>query len=308
MRLVLLLFGATSIGYCGSLDLNGLPFRPSAPITWAVTNHLPNSIWVLKSVPRPFSEIAISNAMAIGSFSPLNRIKSEEKGLLHFQDNRDKTYMTRYLKMSPLNGAISYYNGRADGKKIENVPTFEQAEKLAMDYFRRLGADTNQVLSKPISRTESTTRSLDKKTGREGQPTVKGRGIMLYRQIHGIEISGSWFHIEFVTDAKIPTLEMHWRNFEDARSYPVANANQLMQWVKAGMAVNPSPVPIPIEEINRAQKLTITKVTPYYLGDPHNQPQEFVYPFAEIEMVAENGNSKTTFRLHCPIIETKSAK
>src|SRR6266487_5105165 len=211
MRFFTLLFGASFIGYYGyadSLKLTGEPFRPMPPIVWAATNNtLPTTIWVLKCVPKPFSEMAISNAMAIGSFKPLNLMKSQEKGLLHFQDNRDKTYMTRFLKISSLNGAISYYNGRVEGKKIENVPTFEEAEKLAKDYFRSLGGDTKQILPKPISRTESTMRSLDRKTGKEGEGRVIRRGVIFYRQMHEIQVSGgSSFVIQFVSNAKIPSL------------------------------------------------------------------------------------------------------
>jgi hypothetical protein len=61
----------------------------------------------------------------------------------------------------------------------------------------------------------------------------------------------------------------------------------------------------------KAKAFTITKITPYYgegvLGEvPTNDVSpEIVTPFAELEAVADFGNSKTTVRLLSPIITSE---
>ena len=61
----------------------------------------------------------------------------------------------------------------------------------------------------------------------------------------------------------------------------------------------------------KAKAFTITNITPYYgegvFGEvPTNDvPPEFVTPFAELEAVAEFGNSNATVRLLSPIISSE---
>jgi hypothetical protein len=66
-----------------------------------------------------------------------------------------------------------------------------------------------------------------------------------------------------------------------------------------------------IKMLAKAKAFTITKITPYYgegvLGEvPTNDVSpEIVTPFAELEAVADFGNSKTTVRLLSPIITSE---
>jgi hypothetical protein len=167
-----------------ALRLEGEPFRTTAPLTWMATNRLPATLMIYKVSGQAFSPSVLSNAMAIGSFRAINRVTPVEKGLWHFQDKQDKTYMTRYLKVSPMQGWVRYYDGKAKGFPVEGVPTWERAESLAMDYLERLGGDTNQV-GRNTSRVEGTTTSFDGKGGEATNKVVHSRGLILYRQIDG---------------------------------------------------------------------------------------------------------------------------
>src|SRR6267154_6143952 len=83
----------------GQPALEGEPFSTKAAVIWAATNSLPSTFGVYEA-DSYFKQSAISNAMTIGGFKPINLIPSSDKALLHFQDNRDRTYMTRFLKIS----------------------------------------------------------------------------------------------------------------------------------------------------------------------------------------------------------------
>jgi hypothetical protein len=302
MLCVLLAVGSIAMhSLAEPLRLDGKAYHPNAPIIWAATNTLPQSFVVYKVVPQSLSQAVISNAMAIGSFKPLNLIPSTDKALLHFQDNRDKTYMTRFLKIAPAQGWMSYYDGRTGGMPVKGVPTFEEADRLAMDYLRRLGGDPNQLAVKPRPRIEGTTTSFDKKGGHETNKVVHARGIILYREIDKIQLMGKCFSIEFGNNAKPSMFELNWKNLQPQHRYAIASSEKIINWIKAGKAVNPDFEPILIQ----AKTLAVTKITPLYLGDIGGVAQEIIYPFAQLEVVANAGTTnQVNFFLHCPIIET----
>jgi hypothetical protein len=63
-----------------------------------------------------------------------------------------------------------------------------------------------------------------------------------------------------------------------------------------------------------AQTFTITKITPYYsegiFGEvpTNDMPPKFVTPLAELEAVADFGNSNTTVRLLSPILSSEVSR
>jgi hypothetical protein len=285
-----------------SLRLEGEPFHPNVPIAWAATNYQSKSVAVYKTIQQAFPQTVISNAMAIGSFKPINLIQSQDKSLMLFQDHRDKSEMTRFLKISPLRGWINYYNGRAEGTPIKGVPTFEEAEILATDYLQRLGVEPNHIIPKPWPRTEKTITSFDKKGGHETNKVVSMRGVFLFRQIDGIQIVGNSFRIEFGNDAKPFSFEFSWPALQPLRRYQSANPGEIMRWMKAGRAVDPNPNTHPIE----AKAFTIAKAILLYQGNVEGVAQDIIYPFAQIEMLADTGTNNVTFTVNCPIIDTDS--
>ena len=69
-----------------------------------------------------------------------------------------------------------------------------------------------------------------------------------------------------------------------------------------------------IKALANAKTFTITKITPYYsegiFGEvPTNDvPPEFVTPLAELEAVADFGNSNATVRLLSPILSSEVSR
>ncbi len=132
---------------------------------------------------------------------------------------------------------------------------------------------------------------------------VTSRGIMLCRQIDGIELSDS-FLIEFGNDSAVATLKMNWRSLKPYQRYKTARPNEITDWIKAGRAVvfpdvnGDDSVPV------QAKKFTITKATPVYLS---RNAQGFVFPSVDLEVVADIGSTNaTTFYLNCPILSTNT--
>ena len=100
---------------------------------------------------------------------------------------------------------------------------------------------------------------------------------------------------------------------ERRESQPIANPQDIIRCIQAHKTFV---LPTPDEEdyfarlkkLANANKLTITKITPYYgegvFGEvPTNDaPCNVATPFAELEAVAEFGNSNASVRLLSPII------
>jgi hypothetical protein len=65
-----------------------------------------------------------------------------------------------------------------------------------------------------------------------------------------------------------------------------------------------------IKSLSNAKKFTVTKVTPYYgegiYGEmpTNNEPAKYLTPIAELEVIADLGNSNTSVRLLSPIISS----
>ena len=308
-RTILALALAAAPSFAESSPLEGEPFRPAAPVFWAApTNDLPTTLMVYKVVPQQFSKEVMSNILAITSFKPRALKLSPDKKTMHWEDNRGGA-MRRRLTISPALGWIDYLDTKAveiSTNAAKGVPSFEEVERLALEYCRRLGGDTNQLAMHPTSRTYNHRTLFNKKGGDMILEDVTARGIMVTRQVDGIRFAGSsgrgGLYIEFANQSKLHALTMNWRNLQPHQRHKTANPNAIVAWVAAGKAVEPNPA----EDASQARKLTITKITPYYLGEVGGAPQDLVLPFAQLEVVADlEGTNKATLVLHCPIIDAK---
>jgi hypothetical protein len=304
MKSVLLFVAAitTNIAAPASADdfrPEGRAFRPIAPVAWAATNIIPSSLVVYQPSSQTFSTEAISNAMAVGSFKPANRINTPDKTLIQFQDNRDKSYMTRYLQVFPEQGRLNYYDRDAKGDPIKGVPTSEESRKLAMDYFRRFVGNSDQFFeAKPF--TETTMTTVDRKDGRETDKAVMERGAIIARQVDGIQLIGNTFWIVFGNEAKPTAFQLRWPKLQPVQRYITASRNDVLGWIKAGNAVNADPY----AEAVQAKKWSVTQITPFYKATNRNGV-ELVFPFANVEITADMGKGSNTFlSLYCPIILT----
>jgi hypothetical protein len=306
LALQIALLALPSLAGASQPPLEGQPFRPSqVEIEWkAPTNDFPKKLWVYKIVPQSFSGAVISNAMAIGSFEPRHLLNPRDKNLLQFQNSRERP--TRYLRIAPASGWMTYYDGQAKAEMtepVEGVPDVREAEFLARDYLQKLGIDRLQILSRRGYASDQT-RAKVAKDGTDVNPEVIARGVSLVRQVDGIAFYGrgnlGGFWIDFGNKRRVAAFDLLWRGLLPADLHDTASAAEIVERIQAGESVLQVP-----KNLSAAKRLTILEVTPYYLGTPWEKPQDFLYPVAALK-VAVGTSEDDTVELLCPFLAEQS--
>jgi len=296
-----------------SFKHDGPPFvTKNCEIVWvAPTNQMPKALCIYQTIPQKFSDKVISNLMALGSFTMSNKTAhtsetraSDEDGA-GFVDESEK----RYLVISPPLGWIDYEDRKADERRepVEDALDAATVQKLGLHLLDQLGIPRSQLATKPNSSEpltfkETRTRGhLDKKQG-ERLAEVYSRGVFFVRQIDGVSFAGigvaGGFDVRFASHARVTKLELVWRNLQPYKKCQVAIPDQIIQWVKEGKAVMPAPKVNPRE----VKKLTITEISPLYAGELGEKPQDFTYPFASLDAIADTGPTNIAIQLYCPIL------
>ena len=58
---------------------------------------------------------------------------------------------------------------------------------------------------------------------------------------------------------------------------------------------------------HEVKKLTITEISPLYLGLLGENLQDLTYPFASLDAVADTGTTNIAIQLYCPILTEEIA-
>jgi len=314
---VLIIFGGNAFGEGSiSLDRTGVPFQigSSTEIVWAVpTNQEPRALWVYKNIPQAFSDEAISNLLVLSSFTVAEkkRLPSEilamDKNALHFRTKDEK----RYLTILPSHGWIEYGDSTTDDmtKPIEDVPTDAEAQQLALDLLDRIEIPRSELATRPNSSEPLTFREIGRrghfdKEKKKSVEEIRCRGVFFIRQVDHVNFAGigvaGGFYVNFASHGKVAELRLVWRNMQPYEQYAIANPDQIIEWIKEGKTTMPAPNVNSVE----IKKLTITQVAPLYMGALGDEPQDFTCPFAQLETVADLGNTNVTVQLYCPILST----
>ena len=319
----LLVLGATSA--CGdgavSLERAGVPFVPvNCEISWSVpTKQQPMELWVFKTIPQNFSPKAISNLMVLGSFTTNDQRKltAEESAI----DSNAVAFVTkdenRSLGISPALGWIIYKDNRAFDirDKIKGVPSDAKAKRLALKLLDDIGIPRSELVKKskngePLTFRETGTRGPTYHTKTKtttGKNEIDSRGVFFIRQIEGVSFAGigvaGGFYVRFVSHAKVQQLELVWRNLQRWKEFQVASPDQIVQRIKEGQAVMPAPNVNPTE----VRKLTITQISPLYMGELGGKRQDFTYPFGSLNAIANLGRTNVNVQLYCPILSTNDS-
>ena len=287
-------------------EVNNLGIKWSAP-----TNNQCASLWIYKVVPQLFPPSAISNLLVMGSFTNAEFRATE----LVFLRNKEKT---RRLKIVPAQGWIEYVDedapARMSGREshrpepVERVPDRAKVEKLALKLLDELGIQRTNLAAKPNGRPlafgEQQTRGyMDKKRGKYVNNEVFIRGIFFDRQIDGVNFAGigigGGVEVEYGNNRKIAKLNIVWRNLQPYEHRLVASPDEIMRRICEGQAVMTHKNVVNPAEV---KKLTVTDCSPLYMGAAGEQAQDFVYPFAQIEAIADMGNTNVPVQLYCPIL------
>lgn len=286
---LLQLVSIVSVASQPPLDQLGQPFASTnCAITWAVTNKLPEKLWVCRVLPSNFSPRVISNLVALGEFSPKEKV--DNLGWQH-NDLRSRCYSNdkRSLGIYPRYGFIEYRYPKANDFKTEKgVPTEEEARRLGTDWVGLLALDRSQISEinvytpvhlqfrhEPYYRVITNINSRDITFGRRFD------GLDFYMQKEGCRI-------QFAHHAVVSQIYLSWRNLERDKRYPVAKPEVIMKWMREGKCFwQPWHPDAQHLDSSCFTKVTVHKVTLYYYGNEQDEQQDWVCPFAHLETTVE---------------------
>jgi hypothetical protein len=310
LAVIVALVGVNNLSPAESFRLEGEPFNPStnSEIVWsAPTNNLPRGLWIYKVMPEAFSAAVISNAMIIGHFQMKDLTRPPDKNQISFQ-NKNEFNRTRFLTINPTIGTMKYQSDTDASAPAENVPSSEETEKLARDVLFQLGIDRSLLAEKVRNGYDNIRTRYDRTGHQTAAPEATMRGISFERRIDGVLLSDQWcFLIHFGNHGIVEDFSLCWRNILPSESHQVATPEQIVKMIKSGKVVLP-PQMSDTTGLDSAKKLTVVKITPHYYNGIGKESLDFMYPYADLEMTADSGNTNaTTFFLNCPIlVETKT--
>jgi hypothetical protein len=309
-------------------SFDGIPFLPATcEIVWAAsTNQLPAALRVYKTVPQVFSERTVSNLVALGSFTASNRKEAPEErptdkyARWFFSEGNDKAPL-KYLIISPAGGFVMYRDRSADDihSVIEDVPREAEVKDLGLKLLDQIGISRSELAVKPNSSELLTYKETRSRGPRYdvaqrkviGEKRVESRGVFFVRRIDGVNFAGigvgGGFLVRFTSHAKVVELQLVWRNLQPYKNYRVATPSEIIQWIKEGKAAIPF---TDAEKVNphAIKKLTITKISPLYAGELPEKQQDFTYPFASLDTIADTGETNISVELYCPILSKNTVR
>ena len=283
-------------------------------IIWkAPVNSVPKSLWVYKILPSTFTASMISNAVVLASFQSKGFPQPSTNQIIlwdHMREGDDP--LAGSFCILPDVGTIQFEMRNHASGSSEAIPNDDTIMKRAWICVIQLGIDHAQLSQGRIQNSEC---EYDGKGRIATNGYVCGRAITLVRKIDGVDFQADseGFSIEFGSHGVIRSFGLVWPNLERSESRQTFSPEQIINSIRA----NKSPVfPNENEEtffqrvksLSQAKTFTITKITPIY-GDwtfgeapKENETPKFATPYAELQAVADFGNSNMVVRLAAPII------
>jgi hypothetical protein len=293
-------------------------FLANTEIIWLIpTNQLPKSFWIYKRLPpRPFLASVISNAIVFASLQDKGFPKPSTNAFFIWSTPDPCGTSFSIFSILPAATTISF-SPPNQNSSTDNIPDNKTVTKRAFEYAARFGLDRTHLIPKGVY-------CVSNSPGCDGilSNDICARGIFLSRKLDGIGFYGDanngsdGFSIEFGSRGQIRSFSLVWPNLEREQNSPTASLQQITDCIRAHKVIV---IPNADEEkyfdrvksLANAKAFTITKITPYYgegiLGEvPTNDvPPEFIIPIAELEAVANFGNSNINIRLLSPIISSE---
>jgi hypothetical protein len=305
-------------------ELNSHLFTNAVIVWQAPTNHLLKSFWVYqRHLPRIFPATVISNAIVLASYQNrgIPKPSTNDTCIVDDPDCNCQCMTVCNFSIRPNDATLSFYAPNQT-HSTNNIPSDADIVSRAWKYAAHLGIDRAQVVAKGLMSHFNLDTNDDKITNQ-----ICGRGIFLYRQLDGIAFfsaddegdGAEGFLIEFGSYGQIRSFSLCWSEVARYASPQTASPQEIIHCIRAHKTIV---LPNPDEEdyfarlkkLAGAKKLTITKITPHYAEGmfedvPTNDlPCKFVTPFAELEAVADFGNSNATVRLLSPILSSEVSR
>jgi len=291
-------------------------FSTNTQIVWqAPTNHLPKSFWIYKRLPaRPFSAAVISNAIALASLQDKEFPKPSTNAFFIWSAPNGCGVSRSIFSIIPASTAISFSS--PDQNLLTNdVPDAKTVSKRAFEYAARFGVGPVYLLPMRVYAASNAV----------GCDTVLtngfcARGINLVRKLDGVgffslgsgcdDVEG--FSVELGSHGQVRAFSLVWPNLERDREVSIASPEEIIGFIRRQrFIVMPEDGENYFQRIKmlaQARQFTITGITPYYaegtLGETPTDdvPPPIITPSAELDGVADLGNSNVTVRLLSPIL------
>ncbi len=294
----------------------------NAVIVWqAPTNSLPKSLWVYQRVlPHIFSATVISNGIVLGSLQNKGFPKpSTNQTCIMAEPPCPCTSVCNFF-INPSDATMSFESPDYKNGSPEGIFDNQTIARLAWYYAPRLGLDPSHLIQ-----TSYFTHSFNvDQTGNEKTNFVCGHGVFLARQLDGVPFfsaddqgdGAEGFSIQFGEHGQV-------RFFLSAgQMFGTIKTSQLPRRQTSSIAsrlIKSSCCPIWMKKIiltgsknwrrqrsSPSQKLHLVMAKVFLCETPTNDlPCEFATPFAELEAIADFGNSNTTIRFVSPLLSSE---
>lgn len=295
----------------------------NAAIVWqAPANQLPKSLWVYqRELPRFFSSTVISNAMVLGSLQ-YKGIPRPSTNDFYITKDKPPGYccgIPSIFGIRPSDASLYYSAAKGDDGSGGQLPSDETIIMVALNDASKLGLDPAKLVLKSFSTHFADAGTDDKQSGK-----ICGRGVFFSRQLDGINFfsadnagdGAEGLSLEMGSYGQIRSFSLRWSEMHRYENHTSASPADMIACIKAHITMV---LPHDGEEdyfprlkkLAGVKKLTITKLTPYYgegiFGEsPTNDaPAKFAFPFAELEAVADFGNSNCPVQLTSPILASE---
>ena len=188
------------------------------------------------------------------------------------------------------------------------MPDDAKLEKLGLKFLKQFGIQRTNLAQKAdgqiLTFGEKRTRGyFDQQREKQVEDEVIARGIFFNRRLDGVNFTGIGLgggcKIMCANRAQIAQIKFVWPNLQPYEQRKVASPDDIMRLVREGHAVMTHKNLVNPAEV---KKLTITSCSPLYRGAAGTQ--EFVYPCAQLEAIADLGGTNVPVQLYCPILTT----
>jgi hypothetical protein len=289
----------------------------NCPIVWQTSaDHLPRQFWVYqRNLPRVFPAKTITNAIVLASLQSKGFPQPTTNPTCIVAEPPCDCPSVCNFSIDPSEACMSFFSPSYKDRSPNGIPSDEVIVKRAWDCVPQLGLNSHQMIQGSFF-----THNVDQSSDTN---FICGRGVFLSRQLDGVSFfsadnatsEGEGFSIEFGGDGQIRFFSFRWSVLERYKSEQTASLQEINQLIKAHKTIvlpngNEENYFARLKTLADAKKLTITKITPYYMDGvfgsiPTNYVAcNFAIPCTELDAVADFGSSNATLRLFSPILSS----
>jgi hypothetical protein len=284
-----------------SFNANGLPLEDASPrfattteFVWsAPTNELRPWYSVYRRLPHVFPATVISNGIVLAGLQSKGIPKPSTNRTTIWADHVEGDPMPGCFSVDTQCAQMSYFIGSSGEDYLNDDTSDEVLAKAAWSCASRLGVDRTSLA-----------------TGK-----IESHRMDLPRLIEGIPVREAYegFSLQFCGHGKIRSFCLTWPDLKPSKIEVTAKPSQIIECIKAFKTpLVPEGQDLDffgrIRKVEKASKLTITRVTPYYMegrfGETRREDSspQFLTPVAELAATAKLETGDVAVRLFVPLL------